>query len=136
MLAPTGGDLRGEIGEAARTIADHGGETAEPAVGDEAAFDHAAEHIRIDVSAAEQEDDALAGEFGQLTGETGGEGRGGGAFDDAFLQFDDAQDRERDLFLVDGTTSIDECWRAISKALLPTCGNGETVGQRRLRVDA
>ena len=93
-------DLRGEIGEAARPIANYCRKTRKSPVRHEPALDHPAEHVWIDVAAAEQEDDTLAREFGKLPGEAGCEGRRGGAFDYAFFQFDDAQDRERDLFLV------------------------------------
>ena len=37
----------------------------------------------------------------KLAGKTGGERRRGGPFDDAFFQFDDAKDGERDFFLAD-----------------------------------
>ena len=49
-----GGDLGGQIGQSSRPIADHGGEPAEPAIGDQATFDDAAQDIRIDVSSAEE----------------------------------------------------------------------------------
>ena len=59
-----GCDLRGQIGQAAGPIADDGGEAAETAVRDEAAFDHAAEDVRIDIAAGKQKDDALSSEIG------------------------------------------------------------------------
>ncbi len=84
-------DLGGEISETAGAIADHGGETAKAAVGDEAAFDDPAQDIRIDVAAAKQKDNALVREFLQLAGETRGERSGGRAFDDGFFQFDETK---------------------------------------------
>ena len=128
-------DLRGEIGEAARPVADHGRETREPSVGHEAALDHAAEHVRIDVAAAEQKDDALAREFGKLSGKAGGQGCRGRTFDDAFFQFDDAQDRERDLLLVHEHDLVGVLARNL-ECVVTDLGNGETVGQRRARLDA
>src|ERR1051325_3381274 len=53
-----GGDLAGEIGETARPIADHGGEAAEPAIGDEAALVH-------DLFDARAGGGDLAGEIGE-----------------------------------------------------------------------
>ena len=44
-------DLLGEIGQSAGTIADDGGESAQAAIGDEPALNHAAENIRVNVSA-------------------------------------------------------------------------------------
>ena len=62
-----GGDLRGEIGQTAGTIADDGGETAQATVCDKAAFDHATQDIGIDIAPAEQKHDPFAGELRQLT---------------------------------------------------------------------
>src|SRR2546423_2580921 len=75
----TGRDLGGEISQAAGTITDHGGETAEPAVCDEAPFHDPAQHVGIDVTPPEKEDDAFAGKFLQLSGEAGRPRRGRGA---------------------------------------------------------
>jgi len=44
--------LGGQIGQTARSIADDGSESAQAAICDETAFDHAAEHVWIDVAAA------------------------------------------------------------------------------------
>ena len=128
-------DLRGEIGEAARPVADYGRETRKPPVRHEPALDHPAEHVWIDVAAAEQEDDTLAREFGKLPGEAGCEGRRGGAFDYAFFQFDDAQDRERDLFLVHEHDLVGVLARNLERVALHL-GNGEPVSQSRTRLDA
>ncbi len=130
-----GGDLRGQIGQAARSIADHGGETREPSVRDEAALDHAAEDIGIDVAAAEEKDNALSRELGELPGKTGRERSGGGAFDNAFFQFDDAQNRERDLFLVHEHDLVGVPARDL-ESVASDLGNGEAVGQGRSRLDA
>src|SRR5438876_1190057 len=73
------GDLRGKIGEPAGAIANDGGEPAQTAVGDETPLNHAAEHIWIDIAAAKQQNNSLAGEFSQFSGQAGGERRGGGA---------------------------------------------------------
>ena len=128
-------NLRGEIGEAARPIANYCRKTRKSPVRHEPALDHAAEHVWIDVAAAEQEDDTFAREFGKLPGEAGCEGRRGGAFDYAFFQFDDAQDRERDLFLVHEYDLVGVLARNLER-VAPDLGNGETVGQSRLRLDA
>ncbi len=42
-------DLSGEIGEAAGTIANHSGESAEPSVRDQTSFNHATKHVGIDI---------------------------------------------------------------------------------------
>ena len=46
-------DLGREIGKATGPITDYGRESAKPAIGDQTAFDHATEHVGIDVAAAE-----------------------------------------------------------------------------------
>src|SRR3712207_2450284 len=61
-----GGDLRREIGKTSWTITDDRGESAQPAVRNQAAFDHPAEHIRIDVAAAQEQHDTLAFELVEL----------------------------------------------------------------------
>jgi len=45
-------DLRRQIGQATRPIADDGGESAKPAVGYQTTFDHATKDVRINVAAA------------------------------------------------------------------------------------
>ena len=55
-----GCDLRCQIGQAAGPIADDGGEAAEAAVRHEAALDHTAEDVRIDITAGKQKNDALS----------------------------------------------------------------------------
>jgi hypothetical protein len=55
---------------------------------------------------------------------------GSGAFHDIFLQFDNAQDGERDLFLIHQHHLVGVL-AAISKALLPDFRNREAVGQAR-----
>ena len=114
-----GGDLRCQIGQSARPIADHGGEAAKPAIGHQTAFDDATEHVRIDVPAAEQENNALAGEFGQLSRQTCGEGSRGGTFHDAFLELDNPQNRNRDLFFAHGQAAVDEILRDVETRLRP-----------------
>src|ERR1051325_2642098 len=102
-----GGDFAGEIGETARPIADHGGEAAEPAVGDEAALNHAAEDVWVDVAAAKQEHAFFAGELFQFVRHRRGERRSGSTFDDGFLEFNKPENRERDLFFTSGDCKID-----------------------------
>ena len=63
MLAPVDAICAARSARPPGPIADDGGETAEPAVGDQAALDHAAQDIRIDVAAAKEKDDAFAGQF-------------------------------------------------------------------------
>ena len=45
-------DLRREIGKPTGPITDYSRESAKPAIGDQTAFDHATEHVGIDVAAA------------------------------------------------------------------------------------
>jgi hypothetical protein len=84
-------DLRREISQAARSIADHSGEPAEPAIRDEAAFHDPAQDIRVDISSAKEENDAFSGEFRKLTGKASRQGRGRRAFHDAFLELDNSE---------------------------------------------
>ena len=70
-----GRDFCGEIREATGPITDDRSETREPAIGDEAAFDDAAQNIGIDVAAAKQQHDPFACEFWKLPGKTCGERR-------------------------------------------------------------
>ena len=127
-------NLRGEIGEAARPVANYCRKTRKSPVRHEPALDHPAEHVWIDVAAAEQEDDTLAREFGKLPGEAGCEGRRGGAFDYAFFQFDDAQDRERDLFLVHEHDLVGML-AGDFEGVAPDLGDGEAVRQSRPGLD-
>jgi len=83
------GNLSGEISQTSWPIADHGVEPAEATVGDQTAFDHATQDIRINIASAEDKDDTFAGQFGQLTGEASSKRGGGRALDYAFLQLDD-----------------------------------------------
>ena len=59
----------------------------------------------------------------------------GGAFDDAFLQFDDAQNRERDLFFIHEHHLVGVLAGDLER-VAPDLGDGETVGQRRACRDA
>ena len=68
MLAPAEAICAVRSASPPGTIADHGGEAAEPAIGHQASFDHAAQDIRVDISSAEKKNDALAGQFRELTG--------------------------------------------------------------------
>lgn len=97
-----GSDLRGEIGETARAIADDSGESTKSSIGHQTAFDDAAEDVWIDVAAAKQEHALFAGEFFEFSGERCRQRRGGGSFDDAFFQFDEPQNRNCNLFFGDG----------------------------------
>ena len=62
------GDLSGKISQSSRPIADHGGEPAKTTIGDQSAFDDAAQNVWVDVSSAEEKHDALSRQFGKLTG--------------------------------------------------------------------
>ena len=44
----------------ARPIDDHGGEAAQAAIANQAAFDDAAQHVHVDVAAAQEQGDASA----------------------------------------------------------------------------
>src|SRR5450432_2824812 len=88
-----GRDLRGEISQATRPIADHRREARKPPVSDEPALDDATQNVWIDIPAAEKKNNPLARELRQLSRETGGQRRRGSAFDNALLQLDDSQDR-------------------------------------------
>ena len=96
-----GGNLRGQICQSARPIADDGDETGQPAIGDKSAFDDPAQDIGINVSATMEEDDAFAGKASEVAGQAGGQRSGSRSFHHAFLQLHYAQDGERDLFLAD-----------------------------------
>src|SRR5436305_14992461 len=61
-------DLRRQIGQATWPIANDGSESAKAAVVDESAFDHATKHIGIGVSAANENDESVAGERRQIAG--------------------------------------------------------------------
>ena len=128
------GDLRGEISETAGAIADYRGEAAKASIGDETAFDDAAQDVWIDVAAAKQKNHALVLEFFQLTRKTGSERRGGGAFNNALLQFDHAQDRDGDLFFGDGDGLIDMRARDF-KSIPADLRNGETIGECGVKRD-
>ena len=106
---------------------------AEPAVGDEADLDDATEHREVDVAAAQHEHDALALEVVELAGEERGERRGAGAFDDALLQLDQAQDRERDRRLVDGDDAVDDALERSRTARRPAA---RPRGRRRASATA
>ena len=67
-----GGDFTGEICETAWPIADDCSESAETAISDEPALDHAAQHVWIDVAAGKEQDGAFACEFVKLARETRG----------------------------------------------------------------
>ena len=86
----------------------------------------ATEHVGVDVSAAKQKDDAFAGQLGELPRKTRGERGRSGAFNDAFFQFDDAQNRERDLFFRDGESLIDTQARNL-ECVRSHLGNGESI---------
>src|SRR5438132_1134039 len=79
----------------------------EAAIGDEATLDDAAQYIGIDVATAEKKYDTFPGEFGQLPRKTRGQWRGGRAFDDTFLQLNDPQNRNCDLFFGNHNDAID-----------------------------
>ena len=53
-------DLGRQIGQPTRSIANDGGESAEPSVRDKTSFNHATKPVGIDVSAAKQKNDSLS----------------------------------------------------------------------------
>src|SRR5947208_16735002 len=57
-----GSNLCGQIRQTAGPIANHRGKTRKSSVGDEPAFDDAAQDVGINISAAKQKHDAFAGE--------------------------------------------------------------------------
>ena len=94
-------------------------------------LDDAVEHREVDVAAAQHEHDALALERVELAGEERGERRGAGAFDDALLELDQAQDRERDRRFVDGDDLDRRRAAAISNGRVAELRDREAVGERR-----
>ena len=129
------GDGGGEVGEAARAIADRRVELDETAVDRERVLDDAREHQRIDVSAAEQKDDLLAREILQFIGEERCERGGAGPLHHAVLHLDEAQDRKRDRLLVDGDHAVDAGPRELERTLADF-RHGQAVGERRLHLDS
>src|SRR5438270_5224499 len=130
-----GSNFRREISKTAGPIADDGSEPGQAAICDEAALDDAAQDIGIDVAAAEKKHDTFASEFRKLAGKTRGQWRRGRAFDHAFLQLDDAKNRDRDLFLGHNADPIDER-RCRYECVRADLGDRESVGEGRLHFDA
>src|ERR1051325_2844895 len=116
-----GGDLAGEIGETARPIADHGGEAAEPPIGDEPALNHAAEDVWVDVAAANQEHAVFAGELFQFVDIAAASGV---AAAPSTTDFSSSTSRRIASAISSSLAVIARStWsRAIAKALSPTCG--------------
>ena len=123
-------DLRSQLGQTTRSIADHRSESAKATVRDQTALNHATEHVWIDVAAAKQENHTLSTKLLQFSGHARGERRGSRAFNDALLQFNQAQDRQRDLFLTDDHDGIDKrpCDLKSIRTHLRNC---ESVRERR-----
>ena len=72
----------------------------------------------------------LALERVELAGEERGERRGARAFDDALLELDQAQDRERDRRFVDGDDAIDDALDDLERHVAEL-RDSEPVGERR-----
>ena len=123
-------DDLGEARESARPVADRHGESAQSAIGDEADLDHAPERRRIDVAAGKHQHDLLPLERVEPPGEESGERRGAGAFDDALLELDQAQDRERDRRFVDGDDVVDDALDERERNVAEL-RDGKPVGERR-----
>jgi hypothetical protein len=126
--------LRSEICQTAGTIADHGGKTREAAIRDQAVLDDVAEHVWIDVTAAKQKHDPLTDQLGELIGKTGRESGGSGTFHDALFQLDNAEDGERDLFLVyeDNFVGVPA---GNLESVAADLRDRETIGERRVGLD-
>ncbi len=133
MLAPVAAICLRQIREPAGSIADHGGKSAQTAVGNQSAFDYAAENVRIDISAAQKKNDTFAGEIRQFSGKDGGQRSGGRAFDDGFLELDQAENRNRDLLFVDSHDLIDMLLRDRERV---RADFREWRGRRRVSVGA
>src|SRR5579862_6905666 len=101
--------------ESAGAITDRYREARQPSVRDEPDLDHAIEHREIDVAAAQHEHDLPALERVELAGEKCRERRRASAFDDALLELDQAQDRERDGRLVDGEDLVDHATQYLER---------------------
>src|SRR5207244_8048823 len=122
--------FRSQLGQTTRPIADHCSESAQATIRDQTALNHAAEHVRINVAAAKQENHTLSEKLLQFSGHARGERRGSRAFDDALLQFNQAQDRQRDLFLTDDHDEIHK--RSCDlKCIRTDLWNCESVRERR-----
>src|SRR6266480_49582 len=92
-----GGDLFAENSQSTRPIADHSAEPTETTVGDQAAFDYAAENIWVNIAAAKGKNDAFAGKLRQFSRENCGQRRGPGTFHNCFFQFNQPQNCYRNL---------------------------------------
>src|SRR6266446_10056190 len=131
---PGRSDLRSQLGQTTRPIADHCSESAKATICDQTALNHAAEHVRINIAAAKQENHTLSAKLLQFSGHARGERRGSRAFDDALLQFNQAQDRQRDLFLTDDHDEIDK--RSCDlKCIRTDLWNCEAIRERRTHIN-
>ncbi len=84
------GEELGEGGEAAWPISEYRLKARDAAVGHESLFDYAAENDRINVAAADRQEDALPVQFRLLACELRGQPGRAGAFHDKFVQLDNA----------------------------------------------
>ena len=101
------GEQRGDLGERAGDVADVDAQAHEPARLDHAALDDLGQHQRLDVAAAEDEADLLAGEARRLLHQRREADRAG-AFDDRLLDLEQHQDRLLDVVLGDQDDVVDE----------------------------
>ena len=105
MLAQAG-EQRGDIGERAGHVAQVDVQARQPARADHAALDDLGQHQRIDVAAAQDDADFLAGEARRLLHQRRQAGRAG-AFDDGLLDFEQQQDSLLDVALGDQHDVVD-----------------------------
>ena len=111
-------------------------ETREPAVGDQAALDHAAEDIRIDVAAAEEQHDAFAGQFWELAGKTGGERSSRPRLRRRLFPARRCAGSRARFASSLTSTALSVCSTRNLEGIAADLRNGETVGQRRAGLDA
>src|SRR5512135_2630216 len=130
--------IRAEIGDplrdprqAAGTVRNHDRESPQAAVLDEARFDDARNQIHVDIAAAEDQADVLAGEADFLIQQCR-QGYGGGAFGDGFFDFEQDQDRLGDFAFAHSDDLVDIFFRRIERSGADPA-HGDAVGDGRGR---
>ncbi len=90
-----GGNRRGQLGDATRTVDNTGPEPPQPPIDRQAVIDDPSERRHVDVAATEKEHDPLAAEVGQFVAERRCQSRCRRSLDDRLLQFGEPQNGQR-----------------------------------------
>ena len=85
------GNKTSKARQSAGAITDCSGEAAQPAIGCQAAFNYPAEHVQINISAAQWQYYFLALKVRRHSGKTGSQRSGACAFDNCLLQLHQPQ---------------------------------------------